>query len=190
MAPDKKTPLGVAPISCSSMRVGSCSSPTSDGRGRRADRRHTCATATATIACRSAVVWPSRHDGGAWRSIFGVSRATSRALTSAPSSSICFATCAGPSTYSGIAARSIDVARFVRFLADHPRLRVHYFPAYAPELNPAEYVWTQTDHELSNGVPDDLRELRARLADATRRLRRSKTLLWSCIYASDLPWGR
>lgn len=27
------------------------------------------------------------------------------------------------------------------FLADHPRLHVHYFPAYAPELNPVEYVW-------------------------------------------------
>jgi transposase len=26
------------------------------------------------------------------------------------------------------------------FLAEHPRLHVHYFPAYAPELNPAEYV--------------------------------------------------
>jgi len=67
---------------------------------------------------------------------------------------------------------------------------VHYFPAYAPELNPAEYVWTRADHELANGVPDDLRELRARLADATRRLRRSQALLWSCIYASDLPWPR
>lgn len=76
------------------------------------------------------------------------------------------------------------------FLAGHPRLHVHYFPAYAPELNPAEYVWTRADHELANGVPDDLRELRARLADATRRLRRSQALLWSCIYASDLPWPR
>jgi putative transposase len=76
------------------------------------------------------------------------------------------------------------------FLADHPRLDVHYFPAYAPELNPAEYVWAQADHELANGAPDDLRELRHRLDGATRRLRRSQPLLWSCIYASDLPWTR
>jgi transposase len=76
------------------------------------------------------------------------------------------------------------------FLADRPRLDVHYFPAYAPELNPAEYVWAQTDHALANGAPDDLRELRQRLAGATRRLRRSQSLLWSCIYASGLPRTR
>jgi transposase len=76
------------------------------------------------------------------------------------------------------------------FLAAHPRLHGHDFPAYAPELNPAEYVWAQADHELANGAPDDLRELRDRLTDATRRLRRSQDLLWSCIYASDLPWTR
>jgi putative transposase len=76
------------------------------------------------------------------------------------------------------------------FLAHHPRLAVHYFPAYAPELNPAEYVWAHADHELANGAPDDLRQLRQRLDGATRRLRRSQPLLWSCIYASDLPWTR
>jgi transposase len=75
-------------------------------------------------------------------------------------------------------------------LATHPRLHMHYFPAYAPELNPAEYVWAQADHSLANGTPDDLRELRARLTDTTRRLRRSQDLLWSCIYASELPWAR
>jgi transposase len=76
------------------------------------------------------------------------------------------------------------------FLAAHPRLAVHDFPAYAPELNLAEYVWVQADNDLANGAPDDLRELRERLDGATRRLRRSQSLLWSCIYASDLPWAR
>ena len=65
---------------------------------------------------------------------------------------------------------------------------MHYFPAYAPELNPAEYVWVQADHEIANGAPDDLRELRQRLTDATTAP--LADLLWSCIYASDLPWGR
>lgn len=76
------------------------------------------------------------------------------------------------------------------FLVHHPRLHVHYFPAYAPELNPAEYVWAHADHALANGAPDDLHELRERLADATRRLRRSQPLLWACIYAANLPWTR
>jgi putative transposase len=76
------------------------------------------------------------------------------------------------------------------FVAAHPRLDVHEFPAYAPELNPAEYVWAQTDRALANGAPDNLTELRWRLDSTARRLRRSQRLLWSCIYASDLPWAR
>jgi transposase len=74
------------------------------------------------------------------------------------------------------------------FLARHPRLQVHLFPAYAPELNPAEFVWTQADAALANGVPDDLATLYQDLRRATQRLRGSQRLLWSCIYASDLPW--
>lgn len=73
------------------------------------------------------------------------------------------------------------------FVADHP-LQVHYFPAYTPELTPAEYVWTQADHELANGVPDDLADLSDPLDGATAR--RSRGLLWSCPHASDLPWVR
>jgi transposase len=76
------------------------------------------------------------------------------------------------------------------FLADRPRLDVHYFPAYPPELNAAEYVWAQADNALANRAPDNLRELRQRLDGTTRRLRRSQSLLWSCIYASDLSWTR
>jgi len=74
------------------------------------------------------------------------------------------------------------------FLARHPRLHVHAFPAYAPELNPAEFVWTQADAALANGGPEDLAALYQDLRRATRRLRGSQKLLWSCIYASDLPW--
>jgi transposase len=76
-----------------------------------------------------------------------------------------------------------------RFLARHPRLHVHFFP-YAPELNPAEYVWAQADRALANAAPDDLAALRPSLDTAVRRLRRSQDLLWSCIYASALPWTR
>jgi hypothetical protein len=46
------------------------------------------------------------------------------------------------------------------FLARHPRLQVEYFPAYAPELNPAEYVWNPTDHMLCNRPPEDWEELK------------------------------
>lgn len=77
-----------------------------------------------------------------------------------------------------------------QFLFAHPRLHVENFPAYAPELNPAEYVWNQADRALSNSAPEDLAELKARLRNSVRRIRGSQKLLWSCIYASDLPWAR
>ena len=76
------------------------------------------------------------------------------------------------------------------FLNRHSRIRVERFPAYAPELNPAEYVWNRADHNLRNSVPDDLSELKGMLWNTVRRLRRSQDRLWSCIYASDLPWIR
>lgn len=76
------------------------------------------------------------------------------------------------------------------YLLQHPRVHPHYFPAYAPELNPAEHIWNQADSALANGAPDNLAELRGQLRQSIRRLRGSQRLLWSCIYASKLPWKR
>jgi transposase len=74
------------------------------------------------------------------------------------------------------------------FLRQHPRIHVEEFPAYAPELNPAEYIWNQTDRALSNTAPQDVEELQALLSNSVAKISNSQKLLWSCIYASDLPW--
>ena len=74
------------------------------------------------------------------------------------------------------------------FIENHPRLQVEEFPGYAPELNPAEYVWMQADSALANSVPEEIVELKALLLTTKRKLRTSQDLLWACIYASDLPW--
>lgn len=76
------------------------------------------------------------------------------------------------------------------FLHRHPRVHPEYFPAYAPELNPAEYVWNRADDALANGTPQNELELTRRLRASMRKLNSSQSLLWSCIYASDLPWTR
>ena len=76
------------------------------------------------------------------------------------------------------------------FLRRYPRVHAEYFPAYAPELNPAEYVWNRVDDALANGTPRNEQELTRRLRSATHKLNASQSLLWSCIYASDLPWTR
>ena len=39
------------------------------------------------------------------------------------------------------------------FIENHPRLYVEEFPGYAPELNPAEYVWMQADSAVANSSP-------------------------------------
>lgn len=76
------------------------------------------------------------------------------------------------------------------FIRRRPRLDVYPFPAYAPELNPDEFVWTKAKRDLSNSAPKDIRDLGRRLGRSTRRLQQSQRLLWSCIFASDLPWPR
>ncbi len=77
-----------------------------------------------------------------------------------------------------------------QWIHTHPRLRVEEFPAYAPELNPAEYVWAQSDRALANSAPANLSQLHGLLKNSVRRIRGSQQLLWSCIYAADLPWTR
>ncbi len=77
-----------------------------------------------------------------------------------------------------------------RFLRAHPRLQVEPFPGYAPELNAAEFVWTQAKRALANSAPADLPDLQRRPRQATRRLVRSQDLLWACIAMSDLPFYR
>jgi len=70
----------------------------------------------------------------------------------------------------------------------HPRVQVEEFPGYAPELNPAEYIWNHADRELSNTAAEELDQLEGLLVESASRLSNSQQLLWSCIYASDLPW--
>jgi putative transposase len=77
-----------------------------------------------------------------------------------------------------------------QWITAHPRLQVEAFPAYAPELNPAESVWAQADRALANSAPTDLHQLNGLLRNSARRIRGSQPLLWSCIHASDLPWAR
>ncbi|PIV52621.1 MAG: hypothetical protein COY53_02685 [Elusimicrobia bacterium CG_4_10_14_0_8_um_filter_37_32] len=74
------------------------------------------------------------------------------------------------------------------FIHKHPRLHCYRFPGYAPELNPDEFIWNSLKRSLSNSVPRDLCHLKQLLHSPIQRLRQSQNLLWSCIYASDLPW--
>jgi transposase len=74
-------------------------------------------------------------------------------------------------------------------LSWHRRLTPHRFPAYAPELNPDEFVWTNLKNDLANSAPEDLWQLEGELQRSFTRLHGSQRLLWSCIFESDLPWS-
>lgn len=74
------------------------------------------------------------------------------------------------------------------FRRRHPGWIFHRFPGYAPELNPDEFVWTLLKRAVANSVPKDTAHLKRLIHTPLMRLRQSQTLLWSCIYASDLPW--
>jgi len=69
----------------------------------------------------------------------------------------------------------------------YPRLHIEYFPTYAPELNPAEGIWTQTKAALANGRPDDTWELADDLIDKFQQLQGSQSLLRACIAQTELP---
>jgi transposase len=73
------------------------------------------------------------------------------------------------------------------FLLEHPRLEVHRFPGYSPELNPDEWVWSHLKkHELASTAPRDLPELRRGLRRAVMRMRVRPALIRSFYRATPL----
>jgi putative transposase len=76
------------------------------------------------------------------------------------------------------------------FLLAHPRIQVYPFPTCAPELNPAEFVWTQVSEYTANTAPHTKMELARNVRAGIARTRCSQVRLWACIHASGLPWKR
>lgn len=69
----------------------------------------------------------------------------------------------------------------------HRRLRIEHFPAYAPELNPDEGVWSLAKGELANSCPRDLDELMEDILRSINGIRSSPEKLRGCILQSELP---
>ena len=72
--------------------------------------------------------------------------------------------------------RSGLVKDFVRQQRGH--LELEFLPAYAPELNPVEYLWGYwKQHELPNFCPKTYVQLSYHARRALRRMRRRRTLV-------------
>lgn len=70
-----------------------------------------------------------------------------------------------------------------------PRLVVHQFPAYAPELNPTEQLWTWTKHEeLANFIPEDLDQLAIATEHVINAAAHDRRRLQTFFDAAALPW--
>ena len=81
--------------------------------------------------------------------------------------------------------RSRLVGEFVA--RQHGRLTLDYLPAYAPELNPVEYIWGYwKHHELPNFCPTTFGQLSHHARKALRRMRRRPTLVIAFWQQADL----
>ena len=75
-----------------------------------------------------------------------------------------------------------------QFIAAHKgRLAVEQLPAYAPELNPVEYIWGYwKHHELPNFCPRDFIQLSCHARRALARMRRRPTLVMAFWEQAEL----
>ena len=61
------------------------------------------------------------------------------------------------------------------------------FPAYAPELNPVEGVWSASkSKDFANFCPRDVLDLEARIKKSRARIQRNPDLLSGCLKGSGL----
>ncbi len=67
------------------------------------------------------------------------------------------------------------------------RVRIEWLPAYAPELNPVEHVWSHTKHsDLANYVPEDTLRLGRSVNESLRNKRSNQSLLRSFFHGAKL----
>lgn len=70
-----------------------------------------------------------------------------------------------------------------------PRLHVHTFPPYAPELNPPEALWNYVKyHRLGNYVPLDVAQVETTVCAELKTVRHDQDRLRSFFTATPLAW--
>ena len=75
------------------------------------------------------------------------------------------------------------------YLAGQRRIEQEWLPAYAPELNPVEYLWGQLkEHQLGNFCPEHLGQLRGAAGKALGRLQRRQAIVACCWKQAKLPF--
>jgi transposase len=84
--------------------------------------------------------------------------------------------------------RSLLVKNYIA--STRQRIVVERLPAYAPELNPVEYMWAHLKaHEIGNLLVSQAWELSFEATAALRRMRRRPSIIAACYTQSEL-WPR
>lgn len=84
---------------------------------------------------------------------------------------------------------SIHRSALVRNYVDSTqgRIQVERLPAYAPELNPVEYMWGHLKtHEIANLIVTHAWELSLEATAALRRMRRKRSIVAACYTQAEL----
>jgi transposase len=67
------------------------------------------------------------------------------------------------------------------------RVVTERLPAYAPELNPVEYMWAHLKcHEIANLITTQAWQLSMEATAALRRMRRRPTIIAACFHQAEL----
>ena len=80
-------------------------------------------------------------------------------------------------------------SRLVRDYVDntHEHIQLAFLPAYAPELNPVEYLWAWLKrHALANFCPDNLLVLQKTARGELRSAQRRTAIIAACWKQADL----
>lgn len=81
-------------------------------------------------------------------------------------------------------------SRVVRDYVDSTKgtIQIEQLPAYAPELNPVEFLWAHwKQHELANFCPKHFAELAAFARNKLRRSQHRPRIIASCWTQAELP---
>lgn len=88
--------------------------------------------------------------------------------------------------WDGLPAHKAKIVQ--RFIEENVAwLRVWRFPAYAPELNPQEFIWSAVKRkDLGNYCPETFAQLRSKVYRSLKKHRYAGAFLRGCLKASGL----
>lgn len=174
----------------SSMKAAFCSFPTCAELGHQKEKHRCITTLIGEVKFPPSVRFLFLPSGSIWPSTCNSMKEMSRVWTLKLSSAICSSIYQVTLFSYGTIPPYIGVSWLRNTYKNIQDFWLKSSLAMRQNLIPLSSFGPQADYELSNTSPEDVRQLKTLLSKSAKRLSKSQKLLWSCIYASDLPWTR